>query len=63
MIKHGVALMRLAYARDGYVAGKGNIEEFYVVVSEGDILPTRYTTYADAFKHSEKLLKGRVDVA
>lgn len=61
MIKDGVALMRLAASAHG--AGCA-VEEFYVVVSEGLILPTRYRSYADAFKKCERLFKEtHADVA
>jgi hypothetical protein len=61
MIQDGVALMRLSGTAHG--AG-GMIEEFYVVVSEGLILPTRYRSYADAFRKCERLFKEtRANVA
>jgi hypothetical protein len=61
MIKHGVALLRLSGNAHGC---GGAIEEFYVVVSEGCILSTRFMTYAEAFKHCEKLwVETHSDVA
>jgi hypothetical protein len=61
MITHGVALLRLASSPHGC---GGSIEEFYVVVFEGHVLPTRFMSYAEAFRHSEKLwAEVRADVA
>jgi hypothetical protein len=61
MIQDGVALMRLAASAHG--AGC-HVEEFYVVVSGGEILPTRHKSYADAFKRCERLFKeARASVA
>ena len=61
MIQHGVALMRLSGTQHG--AG-GVIEEFYVVVSDGNVLPKRYTTYAEAFKACDRwYTETHVDVA
>jgi hypothetical protein len=62
MIQHGVALMRLASSPTGCGAGD-MIEEFYVIVSDGVVLPKRFANYADAFKVSEKLWTARADVA
>lgn len=59
MIKHGVALMRLASSPHGCAAGDG-LEEFYVVVFDGNILPTRFMSYAEAYKHSEGLYYANV---
>jgi uncharacterized protein (DUF427 family) len=56
MIKCGVALLRLSNSSSG-CGGKGlTLEEFYVVVADGDILPTRFWSYAAAYKHLEKLM-------
>ena len=52
MMKYGAALVRLSGTPHGC---DGLIEEFYVVVAEGLILPTRYKSYAEAIKHCEKL--------
>jgi len=53
MIKHGVALVRLSTSPSGCTALE--LEEFYVCIVEGHILPTRFMSYASAFKHLERL--------
>jgi hypothetical protein len=62
MIKHGVALMKLSSSPHG--TGVTSLEEFYVVMFEGHVLPQRFTTYAEAFKFSERMwAEARANVA
>jgi hypothetical protein len=63
MIKNGVALVRLSNRSNG-CGGGHSLEEFYVVVFEDRMLPTRWMTYASAFKFLERLQEeARADVA
>ena len=63
MIKHGVALVRLSNRPNG-CGGGHSLEEFYVVMFEDRMLPTRFWSYAAAFNHLERLLEAaRADVA
>ena len=58
MIKHGVALMRLASNPHGCVGVNAALEEFYVVMFDGKIMEARFKSYAEAFKHSEMMWKA-----
>jgi hypothetical protein len=63
MIKNGVALVRLSSSPNGCGGGR-SLDEFYLVVFEDRMLPTRFWSYAAAFKHLERLQeKARADVA
>jgi hypothetical protein len=68
MIKNGVALVRVSNSPNGCATSsprsRSSLDEFYVVVVDGKILPTRWMTYASAFKHLERLQEeARADVA
>jgi len=66
MIKNGVALVRVSNSPNGCAGGphQRSLDEFYVVVAGGEILPPRFMSYASAFNYLERLQEeARADVA